>query len=262
MTFLESYGTKRRLGQLAHAWERLRPFIEAEPSGAELEVSEEAFLALKKEIGQALAVLHEDFGSSHLNREAELAAAKIRTLLGNLPSVGALKTALSRDPDGVQRSWHAVFLSLAELQGARPPKAEKLRRGGLLSAGAGAVPMSGEPRSFRRRWHLGLGIRRFAGFLTKLVAFVAVLSIALFFAERAGVFGKVDPATGQRATASGPAGSVGKVWQAAQDWASKQFPALYNTMAEYYTRDPGTGVIILVMLAGLFVGYLLFIRVT
>lgn len=261
MSFLDSHGTKRRLGQLAGAWERLRPFVEAEPSGPELDVSEDAFLALKKEIGQSMAVLHDDFGSSNLNREAELTAAKVRTLLTAMPSVGILKSTLTRDPDGVQRAWHAVFLALSELQGAKPPKAQKMKP---MAIGMGmGMPMSGEPRYFRRRWHVTRTISQAVTFGLKVVAFAAVLAIALFFAERSGLFGRVDPASGQQvSTANAVLARVGQAWQSAQQWLAVQFPDLYNTVAGFYTRDPGTGVVILVMIAGIFVGYLLFIRTT
>jgi hypothetical protein len=260
MSFLDSYGTKRRLGQLAAAWERLRPYVEAEPAGAELDAPEEEFLNLKRDIGQALAVLQEDFGSSNMNREAEQGAAKIRALLTNVPTLASLKAQLSRDSEGVQRAWHAVFLTLSELQGAKPPKPVKTKSA-ILIGGMTRMPMSGDPRLLRRRWHLVRGIGQIVTLATKTVAFVAVLAIALFFAERAGLFGRTDAASGQRAApANAIAAAAGQAWQSAQDWARATFPDVYGTMKGYYARDPGTGVIILVMLAGIFVGYLLFVR--
>ena len=74
----ENMMTKRRLAKLSEAWDRLRGYMDADPSRA-LPGSEEDFLTLKKEIGQALNVLHSDFGSGAMNREAESAdIARVR----------------------------------------------------------------------------------------------------------------------------------------------------------------------------------------
>ncbi len=259
MSLLENYGTKKRLGNLADAWERLRPLVGHDSGGPEPEFSEEEFLNLKKEIGLALPILQEDFGSSNLNREAEQTAARIRTLLNNIPSLAGLKAALARDPDGLQRAWHSVFLALSELRGAKPPKKQKAP--GHMAMGMG-MPMSGEPRYMRRGWRIGRPIRQFFIFVFKLIAFVGVLAVALFFAERAGLFGQVNATTGLKApTANVIMAKVGATWQKTQDWAARTYPDVYNTLKSYYARDPGTGVVIIAMVALVFVGYLLFIRI-
>jgi hypothetical protein len=55
--------------------------------------------------------------------------------------------------------------------------------------------------------------------------------------------------------------AIGQGWQSAQNWARTTFPTFYSTLHEYYKANPDTGVIILVAVGGLFLGYLLFIRI-
>ena len=263
MSFFQNYGTKRRLAHLTDTWNRLRGYLDADPSGAALG-SEDAFLALKRDIGQALTVLFSDFGAAALNREAEQAAGRIRNLLNAVPSLSSLKSAQAKDPEGLHKAWHGVFLVLSELSGARLPKGAKPAAARSAIMTGARMPYSGAPSMFRRRWHLLGWVGPLFGVIFKLAAFVAILSIALFFAEKAGLFGNVEPTAGAKTTTTttNPVlASIGRTWQHAQNWAAVTFPSLYGTLHEYYKVHPDTGVIILVAVGGIFLGYLLFIRI-
>ncbi len=267
MSFLQNYGTKRRLAHMTDTWNRLRGYLDADPSGVALG-SEDAFLALKKDIGQGLTVLFSDFGSAALNREAEQAAGRIRNLLNGIPTLASLRAAQAKDPEGLHKAWHGVFLVLSELSGAKLPKAAKPATGRSPIMTGARMPYSGTPSMFRRRWNLFGWVGALFGVVFKLAAFVAILAIALFFAEKSGLFGGVTDTTGTTGlTGTTPATSnpvlkaVGQTWQSAQNWARTTFPTFYGTIHEYYKAHPDTGVIILVAMGGLFLGYLLFIRI-
>ncbi len=264
MSFFQNYGTKRRLAHLTDTWNRLRGYLDADPSGA-APGSEDAFLDLKKEIGQGLTVLFSDFGSAALNREAEQSAGRIRNLLNGIPTLASLKAAQAKDPEGLHKAWHGVFLVLSELSGAKLPKAAKPATGRSPIMTGSRMPYSGSPSMFRRRWHLLGWVGPLFGVVFKLVAFVAILSIAFFFAEKSGLFGGVTDTTGGTGTTPATTNpvlkAVGQTWQSTQNWARTTFPTFYGTIHEYYTANPDTGVIILVAMGGLFLGYLLFIRI-
>jgi hypothetical protein len=262
MSFLQNYGTKRRLAHLTETWNRLRGLLDSDIAGSAAQVSEEEFLDLKKDIGQALTVLFSDFGASALNREAEQAAGRIRNFLNSIPTLSSLRTALQKDPEGVQKAWHSVFLVLNELSGAKLPKTTKpVPQRSAIMTGA-KMPYSGAPSMFRRRFTLFGWVGPFLALIFKLVALVAILSIALFFVEKAGFFGGTEPNTGATMPAKNQVFAwIGQQWQAAQSWAKTTFPGFYTTVSEYYKANPDTGVIILVAVGGIFLGYLLFIRI-
>jgi hypothetical protein len=268
MSFFQNYGTKRRLAHLTDTWNRLRGYLEADPSGAS-PGSEDAFLELKKDIGQGLTVLFTDFGSPSLNREAEQAAGRIRNFLNGIPTLASLRASQAKDPEGLHKAWHGVFLVLSELSGAKLPKATKpvVARSPIMTGSR--MPYSGSP-SYRRHFRVFGWVGPLIGVIFKVAAFVAILSIALFFAEKSGFFG--GPAqTGQTGAAGTTGGvtattnpvlkAIGQGWQSAQNWARTTFPTFYSTLHEYYKANPDTGVIILVAVGGLFLGYLLFIRI-
>lgn len=260
MSFLQNYGTKRRLAHLTDTWNRFRSHLDADLSGSAAHMSEEEFLNLKKEIGQALTVLFSDFGSPALNREAEQTAGRIRNFLNSVPTLASLKTALQKDNEGVQKSWHGVWLVLNELTGAKLPKAPKPARSPIMTGAR--MPYSGAPSMFRRRFRLFGWVGPLFGLVFKVVALIAILSIALFFAEKSGFFGGIEPTTGATTPAKHQILAwIGQQWQGAQAWVRTTFPTLYNTLHDYYVANPDTGVIILVAVGGIFLGYLLFIRI-
>jgi hypothetical protein len=252
------YSTKRDLARLSKLWDRMRTYVDVEHGAGPGPGSEEDFLALKREIGQAMVALESDFGSSRLNREAENAGSRIRHFLGQIPTLGSLNEFLTRDQQNLQKSWHAVFLILAELSGAR----YKLRVGSSPApATYAASPMSGEPR----RRGSSLPMFRFVGSIVRvvmtLVMIVAVLAIVLFLTESAGFFGSRDPNTGAWIAPSNPIlGQIGAFWQGFRGWASMNLAFITAPLAGFYAMHPDIAAVLLVAILGIFVGYLIFIR--
>lgn len=250
------YSTKRDLAKLSKLWDRMRAYVDAEQGGGA--GSEEDFLALKREIGQSMVALEADFGSSRLNREAENAASRIRHFLGQLPTLASLTEVLKRDQQNMQKSWHAVFLILAELSGAR----YTLRTTrGPAPATYSASPMSGEPR----RRSSSLPVLRFVGSIVRVVMtvvmIVAVLAIVLFLTESAGFFGSRDPNTNAWIQPSNPIlAQIGTFWQGFRAWVTTNLAFISTPLAGFYAMHPDIAAVLLVAILGIFVGYVIFIR--
>lgn len=251
------YSTKRDLAKLSKLWDRMRAYVDVDPKAGEAG-SDDDFLALKREIGQAMVALESDFGSSRLNREAENAASRIRHFLGQLPTLSSLREVLTRDQQNLQKSWHAVFLILAELSGARYNL-----RSALSPAPAtySASPMSGEPRHRSR----SMPMFRFVGSIVRvvmtIVMIVGVLAIVLFLTESAGFFGSRDPNTGAWIVPSNPLlAQIGMFWQGFRTWATTNLAFISTPLAGFYALHPDIAAVLLVAILGIFVGYLIFIR--
>lgn len=257
MNFLEEYRIKKDFARLSRLWDRMRAYIEANHTKGTSGTDEE-FLELKKEIGQALVVLQHDFGSAAMNNEAENAAMRIRSFLAQLPTVAKLDSTLTRDQEGLQKAWHGIFLILCELSGT----IGRARRSGVGGGSAKAryAPVSGEPRAMRRRLHIARPIGSLFRIAFTVLALGVLLWIVLFLSQSAGLLGTVDPEGKWLPPQNAVLAHLGAIWQSAKSWAIMTVPGIYLPLAGIYAAHPQTSVIVMVGLAFLFVGYVLFIR--